>query len=98
MKQFWNYENAFYPLLICIKHILALKNAKLPTKLLKKLVSSTQQNIAMILYSKQIPSDKGNPYSQASDMLSVELKKIEAFFQNLLKPDMLLGAFYPLEP
>lgn len=52
----------------------------------------------MILYSKEIPSDKGNPYSQASDMLFVELKKIEAFFQNLLKPDMLLGAFYPLEP
>lgn len=98
MKQLWNYENAFYPLLICIEHILALNNATLPTKLLKKMESKTQQNIAMILYSKQIPSDKGNPYSQASDMLFVELKKIEAFFQNLLKPDMLLCAFYPLEP
>lgn len=98
MKQLWNYENAFYPLLICIKHILALKNATIPTKLLKNMESKTQQNIAMILYSKQIPSDKGNPYSQVNDMLFVELKKIEAFFQNLLKPDMSLCAFYPLEP
>lgn len=46
---------------------------------------------------KEIPSDKGIPYFQASDMLFVELQKIETFFQNHLKLDMLLGAFYPLE-